>query len=273
MRGRFNWHARALALAMLVLIASRFDVFQQNYFIGAFRGYYPTSIITLIFITYVVWLFAVVLRARRPLPRSQDTASNKFILLFMLGGFLIGYVMPSLCFPLADALIADKHPPLKFIYVMVLIFLNDWLAAESIGPARKEGRPTPFDVGLLIGWILSGFCGLFVFVAVSIVAPIRWRIKIHPKTFVSAVAINALYLVFAFYLVSLNRRLALLSCPVFLLNLPALPIALLYHILGEGWGDTAWVAIPMLVLMATISALMWGKLATWVIREKPDLFN
>jgi hypothetical protein len=85
----------------------------------------------------------------------------------------------------------------------------------------------------------------------------KWPSGIHRKTFFAVMVADAVLIPFASYLAAHEVTSWLIFIPILVLNLPALPLAILFSIIGDG-KDSTWTVTAMFACEAIVSGWLWG---------------
>jgi hypothetical protein len=92
---------------------------------------------------------------------------------------------------------------------------------------------------------------------------VRWPTHLHRATFLTVLLADAILMPTAYLLAERDLKSWLIAGPVFLLNLPAIPLAILFSILGDdstsGSGSQAiLLGIAMNICLAIASSWVWA---------------
>ena len=97
---------------------------------------------------------------------------------------------------------------------------------------------------------------------------------IHRQTFFAVLVADTLLVCFASYLSAHGVTSFCIAIPLWILNLPAIPLALFYSIRGGGGGaDSIGICVAMFTSEIILSSLAWGAYAASQAKRRRQFSN
>jgi len=101
----------------------------------------------------------------------------------------------------------------------------------------------------------------------------KWPPYIHRKTFFVVLAVDTILLPIAIFLASHDVKSWLIAAPMLAINIPSMPLAILFSIFGEEDNSMSMrVVIGMFASEAIVSAWVWGILIAR-LKKRPEISN